>query len=370
MGDNSKQLGYHDSQEGVCVMGDSLIDDLFKMILPVNALIEEATSYIESEVKTVLQHRITEKKRIEKLLDQLLNYAGMSVKADKLFKQLCNYFFFIDPVIFSEWIVTYRDMYGNADTDADLIYNDDMDALIETKRVIGNDSMTIITGDKHGDFRRIDALCSLASTTKDDLLIILGDAGINYFGGKRETQFKQTLARLPIAMLCIHGNHERRPESLGFYQEVKWRGGVVYMQLEFPNLMFAKDGEIYDINGKKCIVIGGAYSVDKAYRIAKNIGWWADEQPSDVIKRRVEKRFDQENWHVDVVLSHTSPLKYEPREMFLDFIDDSKVDKSTEIWLDAIEDRLNYEQWFCGHYHTNKTIDRLRFLYEDFFELK
>ena len=51
---------------------------------------------------------------------------------------------------------------------------------------------------------------------------------------------------------------------------------------------------------------------------------------------------------MDVVLSHTSPLKYEPREMFLDFIDDSRVDKSTEIWLDAIEDRLDYEQWFCG----------------------
>jgi len=351
-------------------MGDSLLKDVFKMILPVKALIEEATSYVESEVNAVLQYRITDKKRIEKLLDQLLNYANMSDKADTLFKQLCNFYYFIFPVMVSEWIVIYEDMYGNAENDADFVYNDDMNALIETKRVMGNNSVTIITGDKHGDFRRIDALCSLASTTKDDLLIILGDAGINYYGGKREAQFKHTLAKLPITMLCIHGNHERRPESLRFYEEVEWRGGIVYMQPEFPNLMFAKDGEIYEINGKKCIAIGGAYSVDKAYRIARNLGWWADEQPTDEIKRRVENRLDQENWHVDVVLSHTSPLKYEPREMFLDFIDDSRVDKSTEIWLDAIEDRLDYEQWFCGHYHTNKTIDRLRFLYEDFFELK
>jgi len=56
--------------------------------------------------------------------------------------------------------------------------------------------------------------------------------------------------------------------------------------------------------------------------------------------------------------------------MFLDFIDDSRVDKSTEIWLDAIENRLDYEQWFCGHYHTNKSIDRLRFLYNEFYELR
>ena len=71
-----------------------------------------------------------------------------------------------------------------------------------------------------------------------------------------------------------------------------------------------------------------------------------------------------------VVLSHTSPFKHEPREVFLDFIDGSTVDKSTEIWLDAIEDRLDYELWFCGHYHTNKTVDRMRFLFNDFFELE
>jgi len=270
----------------------------------------------------------------------------------------------------SGWIEIHRDMYGDAEFDDDYVYNDDIDALFEVKKDMGNNSMTIITGDKHGDFRRVDAMCGLAGTTKDDLLIILGDAGVNYFGGKRETEFKHALTKLPITMLCIHGNHERRPESLGFYQETAWRDGFVYIQPEFPSLMFAKDGEIYNISGKKCIAIGGAYSVDKEYRIKRNLGWWDNEQPSDEIKRRVEERLDNEQWRVDVVLSHTAPLKYEPREMFLSFIDDSKVDKSTEIWFGAIEDRLDYDQWFCGHYHTNKIVDKLRFLYGDFFELK
>jgi 3-oxoacid CoA-transferase subunit A len=73
---------------------------------------------------------------------------------------------------------------------------------------------------------------------------------------------------------------------------------------------------------------------------------------------------------VVVVLSHTAPLKYEPREMFLNFIDDSKVDKSTEIWLDSIEDRLDYDCWYCGHYHTEKSVDKVRFLYQDLIEFK
>lgn len=31
------------------------------------------------------------------------------------------------------------------------------------------------------------------------------------------------------------------------------------------------DGDIFEINGKQCIVIGGAYSVDKFYRLHN--GW-------------------------------------------------------------------------------------------------
>lgn len=65
-------------------------------------------------------------------------------------------------------------------------------------------------------------------------------------------------------------------------------------------------------------------------------------------------------------MSHTCPLKYEPIEMFLTMIDQSTVDKSTEIWLDSIEERVKYKAWFCGHWHTNKRIDKMHFLYGDF----
>lgn len=251
--------------------------------------------------------------------------------------------------------------------ESNVLFAPESDALII--RASGT-AMTIITGDTHRDFRRVGALCDKLKTTKGDLLIILGDAGINYFGGEKDADLKRGLSALPITLFCIHGNHERRPESSGIYQESEWRGGVIYMEPAFPSLLFAKDGEIYDIDGKKCIVIGGAYSVDKAVRVENNWGWWADEQPSDEIKRRVERRLDMVNWRVDIVLSHTAPLKYEPREVFLSCLDDSEVDKSTEIWLDTIEDKLNYSQWYCGHYHTNKYIDKMRFLFEDFLEFR
>lgn len=229
--------------------------------------------------------------------------------------------------------------------------------------------MICLTGDTHGRFDRIGSFCGKMQTSRDDILIILGDAGINFHAGALDILRKEYLAKLPITLLCIHGNHERRPESLPYYDEQEWHGGNVYAEERYPNILFAKDGEVYDLNGRKAIAIGGAYSIDKARRI-EGQSWWADEQPSPAIKARVEKALDLLNWQIDIVLSHTTPLKYEPVEVFFPGIDQSKVDKSIEEWLGSIEDRLEYRKWYCGHYHTEKKIDRLQIMFNDFTALE
>ena len=62
----------------------------------------------------------------------------------------------------------------------------------------------------------------------------------------------------------------------------------------------------------------------------------------------------------------TCPFKYEPIEEFIPGIDQSTVDNSTEKWLDKIEERTDYIAWFCGHWHTNKRIDDMHFLFHKF----
>lgn len=226
--------------------------------------------------------------------------------------------------------------------------------------------MIYLTGDTHGRFDRIFTFCEERNTSRDDILIILGDAGINYHLGSRADRLKDSLKTLPITLLCIHGNHEQRPFSIDSYRERDWHGGKVYVEPQYPFLLFAKDGEIYDLDGKKAVAIGGAYSVDKFYRLIRHIAWYDNEQPSPEIKAYVESQLEKDGWQVDYVLSHTVPLKYEPVEVFLPMIDQSEVDKSTEIWLDEIEEKLSYRRWYSGHYHTSKAIDRLRILFEDY----
>lgn len=229
--------------------------------------------------------------------------------------------------------------------------------------------MIYLTGDTHGDFSRVEFFCYRFDVTKKDILIVLGDAGINYFKGEKADALKKQLSNLPLTIFCIHGNHEARPSTIPTYNLKEWHGGKVYVEEAYQNIIFAKDGEVFQFGNLSMLVIGGAYSVDKYLRLENGWNWFPDEQPSDEVKTEVEKRIKEIHNTVDVVLTHTCPAKYIPVESFLPEFDQSRVDKSTEKWLDTIENKLDYKKWYCGHYHIDKSIDKLRFMFKDIIKL-
>ena len=255
-----------------------------------------------------------------------------------------------------------------------------------------------ITGDIHGNFNDLKNRILKTDIVMSDCLIILGDAGFNYFRTKTDINLKAKANELGITLFCIHGNHEIRPQNIDSYQAMMWNGGTVWYQPEFPNILFAKDGEIYNINGNKTLVIGGAYSVDKYYRAIRyyltnlrdipidiftsllhvsekgsnekarvdrflsnientdKIGWWKDEQISDDDIDKINKLIKEDN-NFDIVLSHTCPQKFEPTEVFLPSVNQDEVDKRMELWLNDIESNINYKKWFAGHYHIDKVLN-------------
>lgn len=228
------------------------------------------------------------------------------------------------------------------------------------------DPVVIITGDTHRNFSEVEKFCKVYKTTREDVMIILGDAGINLYSKEADEQIKQRIDKLDITLFCIHGNHERRPGTIDTYRTQEWHGGKVYYEPAFPNILFAIDGEIYDIAGKKTLVIGGAYSVDKWYRLRNNYAWFEDEQPSEEIKQRVEAQLECHQWKVDVVLSHTVPYQYRPTDKFLPNLDQSTVDSSTEKWLYDLEIKLDYQKWYAGHFHCDRKIDKVELMFHTF----
>lgn len=150
--------------------------------------------------------------------------------------------------------------------------------------------MVYITGDMHGDPRNLIRFSKAHSLTSEDTIIILGDAGFNFYLHGRDRKAKKPASYIPANLLCIHGNHEARLQSLPeLYHGEERFGASAMVEDAFPNIRLAVDGEVYDVEGFSAIAIGGAYSIDKLWRCENGLPWFADEQPSEQSKQRVEQ---------------------------------------------------------------------------------
>lgn len=233
-----------------------------------------------------------------------------------------------------------------------------------------------ITGDKHRNYKIVKMFCHELKTKRNDVLIILGDAGFNYYEDKRDDKLKEEISKLNITLFCLHGNKENRPQNIGTYGIRSFCGGKVYYEPQYPNIYFAIDGEIYTFEGQNYMVVGGAHSVDRLRCLEKGYPFWEDEMPDDNIKLRVEEALNNENNEIFGVMTHTCPLKYLPTEMFMSTQRNAAIkckpskkkskkfykldiNRSTEEWLDKLEEKLNYTVWYCGHYHVDKEIDKI-----------
>lgn len=223
----------------------------------------------------------------------------------------------------------------------------------------------LITGDTHGRVKeRLEAIQQKCSyPPAETAVIILGDAGLNFFLNKTDFKNKRFLDKyFEYTIYCVRGNHEERPENIPGI--IKWCDsevrGWVYIEPEFPKIRYFIDGYEYLIGGYHTLVIGGAYSIDKEYRLSKAkpgsswTGWFADEQLSreeisDITFRITDRTFD-------IILSHTCPTSWEPKDKFLSFIDQSTVDRTMELWLEDLKETIHWKKWYFGHYHTDRKM--------------
>jgi 3-oxoacid CoA-transferase subunit A len=256
-----------------------------------------------------------------------------------------------------------------------------------------------VTGDKHGnfyaadDYPKIRKFCLEHKTSvKKDYLIILGDHGVNFWDDDR---YKQRLLDYPINFILIHGNHDRRAGGVRMksrYISNDQISGLFYMEERYPNILYTKECGAYVFAGNGVYVMGGAYSVDKDWRLEKQLYeemqgndvkyWFPDEQLTEMEKRDSLHAIESLARAITngeffnrsfVIMSHTCPLRHIPTEMFMDGVDQKKVDRSMEEFFDKVEDLLieygvEYK-WLCGHWHTDKVDGPLRIMYHDIIQL-
>lgn len=231
----------------------------------------------------------------------------------------------------------------------------------------------IFTGDTHGGMATVSRIDNIKRNMpeykpEETMIVILGDAGLNFWLNNTDKKYKKLLNSMNYHIYCVRGNHEQRPELIESMALVNDENvnNVVYMEEAFPNIRYFVDSNIYKLLGYKCLVVGGAYSIDKWYRLAragysrdeaetadpKKCGWFKDECLTAAEMATIMKEVKGKS--VDFVLSHTCPLSWEPTDLFLNGIDQFTVDKSMEVWFDELKDNVKWKYWLFGHYHADR----------------
>lgn len=205
--------------------------------------------------------------------------------------------------------------------------------------------MIYITGDTHCpiDIHKLNTknFPQQKHLTKDDVLIICGDFGGVWDGGKEDLHWQKWLSKKPMTVAFCDGNHENF-DLLYQYPIKEWNGGKVH-EIK-PNLYHLIRGESYIIDGKTFFILGGADSHDKEYR-TEGKTWWKQERPNQEELIKARNTLDSLNWNVDYVVTHTAP-----RRVLNHF--NYKIEESDfQDFLDEMSICLKFKKWFFGHFH-------------------
>lgn len=229
-----------------------------------------------------------------------------------------------------------------------------------------------LVSDCHGDFSRFfnPTFLGEEDNPTEFGIIILGDAGLNFYLNKTDERNKRKLEDTGFSFFLVRGNHEARPEKfpnmrLVFNKEIQ---GMTHSEEQYPHIHYLVNNQIYTFGSYTALVINGAYSVDKWYRlrrcgltgdedadyIAKKAGWFADEQLTFAEMERTTNFIEGKK--VDFVFSHTCPYSWQPFDLFLGGIDQSTVDNTMEKWLDDLKDKFDWKYWLFGHFHNDRLV--------------
>jgi len=222
----------------------------------------------------------------------------------------------------------------------------------------------ILAGDTHGllDLDKVQEYFNANDDyTKDDYLIILGDAGI-LWNGSDDREVQETLNNLPVTTLWLDGNHENF-DLLYEYPAEFWNGGRVHFISD--SIIHLDRGQVFIIDGLTFFVFGGGNSIDRISR-QEGINWWPEEMPNDFEYEEGFRNLDKAGWQVDYVLTHTCPESVADQMVTYLYPGEEPLQR----YLDRIAEELDFDAWFFGHWHMDESVDQFRCLYHDLVELK
>ena len=223
---------------------------------------------------------------------------------------------------------------------------------------------TFLKGDIHGNLFEIIDFINRFNLGKNDNIIILGDCGIAWRKDKKDLAQNIKLwneCGNEVKLYFIDGNHE----NFNILNSLPIENNMGKIA---DNIYHLRRGQVYEFENKKILVCGGADSIDK-YRRIENFTWWKEEAISQ------ETIDDIPAGHYDYVLTHCCPRSvFEKNRIYLStlqFLDENKINHSSEDMLEQLKNKITFDHWFFAHYHINRNLDeKFTCLFEDFREVR
>lgn len=225
-----------------------------------------------------------------------------------------------------------------------------------------NKVRVFVTGDTHNmlDWAKLNTsnFPEQKQLTKDDIVIITGDAGIVWDQDEQDEYVQSEYNKRNFTTAFVDGNHDNH-DALDKYPVEIWNGGKIHRISE--SIIHLMRGQVYTIKGKKFFTMGGAESTDKAYR-KEGESWWAREMPSDEEYEEALKNLKKNRYVVDYVITHCAPEGITGIKR--------KENKLTRFFDSLIEEYdLEFDKWFCGHYHVDRNYEDIEVLYDSVINL-
>lgn len=205
-----------------------------------------------------------------------------------------------------------------------------------------------IVGDIHGEFREL-VWNITQKGLKDTAFIVAGDFGLGFYKrGYYDTVYlkiKDRLSKNGNCILGVRGNHDN-PEYFD--------PGSEELFIDYPEFKALPDYTRLYWGDREILVIGGATSVDKTWRLKEesksgNKLWWENERPLKDLSRI--------NLKEDIIISHECPLCLGPV-----LVRDNMMD--LETYHNILEDRKYFDKvikesrpnnYYFGHYHKSSS---------------
>lgn len=205
----------------------------------------------------------------------------------------------------------------------------------------------MVLGDTHGN--TIEALRAVKSAAALNLPVIMQCGDFGLWPGKGGMDYLDLLnAELltqDIVLVWVDGNHEdfdQLDRLVAHNPKNQW--GQTFIR---SNILYSPRGCKWKMEGKMWMTVGGAVSIDKAYR-KQGVSWWPQEQLTDEQLDKIVAHHEASPGPVDYLFTHDCPTNAPFRGRWKNDME-SLIHRER---MDKLGKTIKPKLWFHGHMHT------------------